>query len=147
MKAGAGDDVCKFKQRNLIHASETMLSAASRRSVERTASRNGIVTGSDVPLLTNSDLVRDPLSRERFHVGRCVVAVPGGFHSGAGDSGCVTPVSAHGRAVTVIGPLGLQQAPAAMRRLGPTAPACKKNMAEAISGDTASAIVVDRYRC
>src|SRR5258708_10646550 len=29
---------------------------------------------------------------------------PRGFHNDAGDSGCVTPVSSHARAVTLIGP-------------------------------------------
>jgi hypothetical protein len=90
MNAGAGDDVCTFKQRNLIHTSETMLSAASPRSVGRTASRNGIVTGSDVSLLRTTReqrrLVSNPLSREPFHV--ALLPYPRGFHSGAGDSGC-----------------------------------------------------------
>jgi hypothetical protein len=35
---------------------------------------------------------------------QALLPCPRGFHSGAGDSGCVTPVSSHARAVTVIGP-------------------------------------------
>jgi hypothetical protein len=80
MNAGARDDVCTFKQRNLIHTCETILSAASPRSVGRTASRNGIVTGSDVSLLRTTReqrrLLSNPLSREPFHVAPGVVAVP-----------------------------------------------------------------------
>src|SRR5258705_9002325 len=39
-----------------------------------------------------------------------------------------------------------QQAPAGMRRLVPTPRTAPTMMAEAISGDTASAIVIDRYQ-
>ncbi|MDT7730561.1 MAG: hypothetical protein QOK45_814 [Mycobacterium sp.] len=101
MNAGAGDGICTFKQRNLIHTSEMVLSAASRRSAERTASRNGIATGSDVPLLRTTrehcrPCVESPISRTLSRGPRRCCRTPADSIAAPGIP-VVAPVSSHAR--------------------------------------------------